>query len=70
MNQRGFAIVARMKPTGLARSGRPDDRLREIRGTIADVSALPGLRCAYPGYVCFVIAGLDPAIHTAGMHSK
>jgi hypothetical protein len=24
-------FVARMKPTGPARSGRPDDRLREIR---------------------------------------
>jgi hypothetical protein len=29
--QRSIRSVARMKPTGPARSGRPDDRLREIR---------------------------------------
>jgi hypothetical protein len=40
------AIVARMEPTGPARSGRPDDGLREIRSRLRSwpISAAPVVR--------------------------
>ena len=41
--------VARIEPTGPARSGRPDDRLRESRGRWSGSHADPGFRCAQPG---------------------
>jgi len=39
-----IAACSRMKPTGPARSGRPDDRLRAIRGTTLRVAPDPGFR--------------------------
>jgi hypothetical protein len=39
-----LSFVARMEPTGPARSGRPDDRLREIRERSASLNAGPGCR--------------------------
>jgi hypothetical protein len=41
--------VARMEPTGPARSGRPDDKLRAIRGRQHSLKAAPGFRCAPSG---------------------
>ena len=38
-----------MKPTGPARSGRPDDRLREIRGRLTSFKADPGFHSVPSG---------------------
>jgi hypothetical protein len=40
--------VARMKPTGPARSGGPDDKLRKIRDGRCRFDLAPGFRCAPP----------------------
>ena len=42
-------FVAWIEPTGPARSGRPDDRLREIRERSFGSTAAPGFRSAQPG---------------------
>ena len=47
--------VARMEPTGPARSGRPDDRLRVIRGGISACRSVPDYASLHPGY-CVLLA--------------
>jgi len=44
------ASVARMEPTGPARSGRPDERLRAIRGLVRG-DAAPDFASLHPGYL-------------------
>src|SRR5690242_9928368 len=46
---RDSVSVARIEPTGPARSGRPDDRLREIRGSPL-TSHIPAFAALKPGY--------------------
>jgi hypothetical protein len=41
-------LVAQIEPTGPARGGRPDDKLREIRSDGASLSLVPGFRSAQP----------------------
>ena len=47
---RSLQPVARIKPTGPARSGRPDDRLHEIRRRMSGLDADPGFTAFNPGY--------------------
>ena len=63
-----FFFVARMKPTGPARSGRPDDRLRENPGSafkfFASFLVAPGFRFAASGLHCAshpIV--MNPALH-------
>ncbi len=43
-------FVARMEPTGPARSGRPDDKLRVIRGRVDTARSFPDCAALHPGY--------------------
>jgi hypothetical protein len=55
-----LSIVARVEPTGPARSGRPDDQRRETREGVTDAK-LPRISLPLnPGYVCRGGCNLDP----------